>query len=170
MCSDLIYGLLLILRHYTNDVGSLHEIITILTTRIIPVTIEFLEESFFVAQLVPKGVSRFLAHYSYNDVAPSMEGEMFLTHVIKSIKYHIINEEHKEGANDHLKNLIATDNVEYEELQQINLVNNVEVVNVLGKTILRLPIQRYFFQEYLFMNIIFFMTTMNPLFLPGRYH
>nr|BAO53206.1 potassium transporter [Cryptomeria japonica] len=161
LCSDLIYGVPPILRHYVKNVGSLHEILIILTIRIVPVTTVLLEERFLVGKLGPKGVYRCLAQYGYNDVTPSVEGEDFLTQVTKSIKYLIINEELKDSINDHPRNPMARDKnleAEFEELQQLELANRVEAVYVLGKTILRTGIMRGFF-SVIIMDIYRFLQN-----------
>lgn len=75
MCSDLIYGLPPILRHYVRNVGALHEILIILTIRVVPVTIVLSEERFIVGKLGPRGVYRCLAQYVYEDMDPNMEGQ-----------------------------------------------------------------------------------------------
>lgn len=88
LCSDLLHGLPPILRHYVNTVGSLHEIVIILTIRILPVKTVLLEERFLVGKLGPKGIYRCLAQYGYLDV-PSLEGYEFLGQVIENIKEYI---------------------------------------------------------------------------------
>lgn len=55
-CSDLIYGLPPIIGHYEKNVGSLHEVLIIVTIRIIPVKTVLLKERFMVGRLEPKGV------------------------------------------------------------------------------------------------------------------
>ncbi|KAH9303016.1 hypothetical protein KI387_014599, partial [Taxus chinensis] len=139
-CSDLVYGLPPILRHYVKNVGSLHEILIILTIRTVPVNTVLPEERFLVGKLGPNGVYRCLAQYGYRDVALNMEGKEFLNQVIESIKKYIKNEELGDGADDHNVNSVAENSYSaatVEELQQIEFARNVGAVYVLGNTTLR---------------------------------
>ncbi|KAH9320430.1 hypothetical protein KI387_015069, partial [Taxus chinensis] len=144
LCSDLLYGLPPILRHYVNNVGSLHEIIIILTIRMVPVKSVLLEERFLVGRLGPKGIYRCLAQYGYRDV-PSVEGNEFLNQVIENIKDYIKTREGQyflgnQGMDDSgiLPNSVAENNFSaYEEVQQLESAKNVGAVFVLGKTTLK---------------------------------
>ncbi|KAH9303017.1 hypothetical protein KI387_014600 [Taxus chinensis] len=140
LCSDLVYGLPPILRHYVKSVGSLHEILIILTIRTVPVNTVLLEERFLVGKLGPNGVYRCLAQYGYRDVAPNMEEQEFLKQVIESIKEHIRNEEVRDSPDDHDGNSVAENSYSaatLDELQQIEFARNVGAVYVLGNTTLR---------------------------------
>ncbi|KAH9321086.1 hypothetical protein KI387_015725 [Taxus chinensis] len=129
LCSDLLHGLPPILRHYVNTVGSLHEIVIILTIRILPVKTVLLEERFLVGKLGPKGVYRCLAQYGYLDV-PSLEGYEFLELVIENIKDYIKMKELS-------GNQAEDDGSAYEELQQLEVAKEIGAVFVLGKTTLQ---------------------------------
>ncbi|GLJ23160.1 hypothetical protein SUGI_0437300 [Cryptomeria japonica] len=131
LCSDLIYGLPPILRHYVKNVGALHEIFIILTIRFVPVTTVLLDERFVVGKLGPKGVYRCLAQYGYSDETPNMEGQEFLNQVIECIKKHIMDDQGRSS-------------VAQDEIQQLELAKKEEAVYVLGKTTLRRTTKKRF--------------------------
>ncbi|GLJ23161.1 hypothetical protein SUGI_0437320 [Cryptomeria japonica] len=150
LCTNLIYGIPPILRHYVMNVGALHEILIILTIRIVPVTTVLLEERFIVGKFEPKGVYRCLAQYGYGDVAPNMEGQEFLNQVIESINDYIKNEEVGDGSDDHERNSVVENSCSIaaqEELQQLERARNERApVYVLGKTTLRTSKNRGFLE------------------------
>lgn len=140
-CSDLIYGLPPIIGHYVKNVGSLHEVLIIVTIRIIPVKTVLLKERFMVGRLEPKGVYRCVAQYGYQDV-PSMEGSEFINQVVESIKDYLKSRETYSFSNQDTRcasrNTVAESNYSvHDELQQLELAKNTGVVYVLGKTTLR---------------------------------
>jgi KUP system potassium uptake protein len=63
-CSDLISGLPLIIENYVKNVGSLHEVLVIVTIRRVPVKTVLLSERFMVGKLEPKGVYKCIAQYA----------------------------------------------------------------------------------------------------------
>lgn len=138
--SDLIYGLPPIIEHYVKNVGSLHEVVIILTIRIVPVKTVLLKERFVVGRLQPKGIYRCLAQYGYQD-CPTMEGPEFINQVVESIQEYLKTGENFYSSNlDKCanRNIVAQSNCSVqEELQQLELVKNTGVVYVLGKVTLR---------------------------------
>lgn len=149
LCSDQVHGLPPILRHYVRNVGALHEILIILTIRIVPVTTVLLEERFLVGKPGPKGVYRCLAQYGYGDVTPNMEGQEFLNQVIESINEHIKSEDVRDGSDDHERNSVVENSCStsaQEELQQLERASNVRAVYVLGNTTLRNSKKRNFLE------------------------
>jgi len=120
-CSDLIYGSPPIIGNYVKNVGSLHEVLIIVTIRIIPVKTVLLKERFMVGRLEPKGVYRCVAQYGYQYV-PSMEGYEFINQVVESIKDYLKSRETYSFSNQDTRcasrNTVAESNYSvHEELQ-----------------------------------------------------
>ncbi|GLJ12812.1 hypothetical protein SUGI_0198230 [Cryptomeria japonica] len=158
LCSDLLYGMPPILRHYVNTVGSLHDILIVLTIRMVPVKSVLLEERFLVGRLGPKGVYRCLAQYGYLDV-PSLEGDEFVNQVIENIKDYIKTST-REGQNysgviqNNGRTLVAENNLSsVEEVQQLESAKNVGAVFVLGKTTMKTSENTGKFERFMIDNL-----------------
>ncbi|GLJ23292.1 hypothetical protein SUGI_0440650 [Cryptomeria japonica] len=150
-CSDLLYGLPPMFRHYVNTMGSLHEILIFLTVRVLPVKSVLIEERYQVRRLGPKGTYRCIAQYGYMD-DPSFEGDEFINQVIESIKEYIRTTS-REGR-DQSRTLVAENNFSaYEEVQQLELAKNVGAMFVLGKTTLKTSEKTGAFERFVIDNI-----------------
>ena len=84
-CTDLINGIPPIIRHYVNHVGTLREVMVLVTIRTLPVRSVLPEERFLVGRLGPKGQYRCLVQYGYMDQL-SMEGEEYIVSVVNALK------------------------------------------------------------------------------------
>ncbi|XP_020521176.1 potassium transporter 26-like [Amborella trichopoda] len=84
-CTDLINGIPPIIRHYIQNVGSLHQIMVVVTVRILSITSAVSEERFLIGKLGPNGVYRCLVHYGYME-HPSMEDDEYVATVIEKLK------------------------------------------------------------------------------------
>jgi len=139
-CSDLIFGLPPIIEHYVKNVGTLHEVLVIITIRMVPVKTVLLSERFMVGKLEPKGVYKCVAQYGYKDV-PNMEGSEFINQVVESLKDYLKLRGTHSSSHDRSyasRNTAAESNYSVdEELQQLELANNTGVVYVLGKITLK---------------------------------
>ncbi|XP_068667077.1 potassium transporter 26-like [Aristolochia californica] len=116
-CTDLVNGVPPIIRHYVQLLGSLRQVMVIVTVRTLPVKSVLPTERFLVARLGPKGVYRCLVQYGYKD-EPNMEGEDFVQVVVELLK-----------------------EVEMERAEEIAVIesalNNGGVMFVMGRTILK---------------------------------
>ncbi|KAL5713674.1 Potassium transporter [Ranunculus cassubicifolius] len=113
-CTDLVNGIPPIIGHYVRHVGSLHEVMVILTLRTLPIKTVLPEERYVVGKLGPTGVYRCLVQYGYMDEA-NMKGDEFVASVVDKIKEEI------ESSN---------------EAQQLEAAASGGVVYVLGRTVL----------------------------------
>ncbi|PIA33950.1 hypothetical protein AQUCO_03900071v1 [Aquilegia coerulea] len=113
-CTDLINGIPPIIGHYVNHVGSLHEVLVVVTVRTLPIVSVLPEERFIVGKLGPYGVYRCLIQYGYKDV-PNLTGDEFVTSVV-----------------DKLKEEIESHN----EIQHLETATSMGVVYVMGRTVL----------------------------------
>lgn len=114
-CTDLINGIPPIVRHYVNHVGTLREVMVLVTVRTLPMRSVLPEERFLVGKLGTRGVYRCLAQYGYMDEL-SMEGEEYITSVVDALKE------------------IADDD---EEIARLNSALADGVIFVLGRIILK---------------------------------
>lgn len=155
LCSDLLYGIPPVLRHYVNTVGSLHEILIVLTIRMVPVKSVLLEERFLVGRLGPKGVYRCLAQYGYLDV-PSLEGDEFVNQVIENIKDYIkTTTREAQNYSGLIQNYGTTEinSSAAEEVQQLESAKNVGTVFVLGKTTMQTSDKTGTFERFVIDNL-----------------
>ncbi|XP_042491356.1 potassium transporter 26-like [Macadamia integrifolia] len=85
-CTDLVNGIPPIISHYVQQTGSLHQIMIVVTLRIIPVRTVLPEERFIVGKLGDlDDVYRCLVQYGYRDI-PDMEGNDYVASVMESLK------------------------------------------------------------------------------------
>ncbi|ERN11474.1 hypothetical protein AMTRI_Chr03g43760 [Amborella trichopoda] len=124
-CTDLMNGIPPIIRHYVQNVGSLHQIMVLVTVRILPITTVLPEERFLIGKLGPKGVYRCLVQYGYMD-HPNMEGDEYVATVLEKLK---------DLAESH------------EELQLLESGKDRAVTFVMGRTILRTSEKTGWFQQ-----------------------
>ncbi|PIA44090.1 hypothetical protein AQUCO_01700008v1 [Aquilegia coerulea] len=87
-CTDLINGIPPIIRHYVNHVGTLREVLIVVTVRTLPIKSVLPEERFIVGKLGPYGVYRCLVQYGYMDV-PNLNGDEFVSLVVDKLKEEI---------------------------------------------------------------------------------
>ncbi|KAF5189589.1 Low affinity potassium transport system protein kup [Thalictrum thalictroides] len=113
-CTDLINGVPPIIRHYVQNVGTLREVLIVVTVRTLPIVSVLPEERFIVGTLGPYGVYRCLVQYGYKDV-PNLNGDDFVTLVVDKLKEVIEN---------------------YNEIQHLESAASVGVVYVMGRTVL----------------------------------
>ncbi|KAF6159753.1 hypothetical protein GIB67_030011 [Kingdonia uniflora] len=114
-CTDLVNGIPPIIRHYVQNVGSLRNIMVIVTVRILPIKSVLPDERFVLGKLGPKGVYRCLIQYGYKD-APNMEGAEFVASVVEKLKEEI---------------------EDIDEMTMLESAASKGVVYVLGRTILK---------------------------------
>ncbi|KAF9602038.1 hypothetical protein IFM89_024795 [Coptis chinensis] len=114
-CTDLVNGIPPIIGHYVQHVGSLHEVMVVVTVRTLPIKSVLPEERYLVGKLGPNGVYRCLVQYGYKDV-PNMDGDEFITSLVEKL----------------------TEAIESPiEIQQLESAANSGVVYVMGRTVLK---------------------------------
>ncbi|KAG9442669.1 hypothetical protein H6P81_018523 [Aristolochia fimbriata] len=88
-CTDLVSGVPPIIRHYVQLLGSLRQVMVIVTVRTLPIKSVLPSERFVVGRLGPTGVYRCLVQYGHKD-EPNMEGEEFVQAVVELLKEVVI--------------------------------------------------------------------------------
>ncbi|PIA64662.1 hypothetical protein AQUCO_00100253v1 [Aquilegia coerulea] len=114
-CTDLLNGIPPIIRHYVQHVGSLHDVLIVVTVRTLPIKTVLPEERFIVGKLGPEGVYRCLVQYGYKDV-PNMHDNEFIISLLDKIK---------EKLESHI------------EVELLESAASIGVVYVMGRTILK---------------------------------
>ncbi|XP_002974525.2 probable potassium transporter 17 [Selaginella moellendorffii] len=96
--TDLVHGVPPIMRHYVNNVRSLHQVIVFITIRYVPVRTVLPDERFILERCGYAGVYRCVAQYGYTDV---LEGEEFVSDVIEALAIFVASrEDHEELDSD----------------------------------------------------------------------
>jgi len=141
--NHILQGVPPIVGHYIKNVGSLHEVIVLITFKYVPVKTILPDERFLVKGLGYKGVYRCIARYGYSD-SFSIEGEEFVDQVIDSLDMYI-----KFSAGEQIDKSIDLSNLPSEDFisscpsvqENISDLANAKkagVVHVLGKARFRI--------------------------------
>lgn len=134
-CTDLINGIPPIVQHYINHVGTLREVMVLVTIRILPVRSVLPEERFLVGKLGPRGVYRCLVQYGYMDRL-SMEGDEYIISVVGALKE------------------IAEDS---EEIWRLESALNDGAIFVLGRTLLKADVNKGWFRKFVINSLYRFL-------------
>lgn len=135
--SDILHGVPPIVGHYVKNVGSLHEVIVLITFRYVPIQTVLPDERFLVKGLGYKGVYRCIVRYGYSD-SFNIEGDEFTDQITNNLDMYIklsaVEQKDKGSINlSALDDFVSFFPSVQENISDLAKAKGTGVVHVLGK-------------------------------------